>query len=187
LPRTKGVMGRNGPGAWCVYPDRTSANRVWMPAGSRSSGSSRAGIVYCHTTWSERQLMLVKLPTRPETMSAGRPHHSSLALPGCHAACCSPVPHGPPLRRTHPFGRAQQARANQLVKKGYLSDLLFGRPTATLAMCWMVGTPPADRPVRRGPPASRVPPSDRAAGVVPTNSFAHYRPNAWLRTGYRSR
>jgi len=51
---------------WCVYPDRTSANRVWMPAGSRSSGSSRAGIVYCHTTWSERQLMLVKLPTRPE-------------------------------------------------------------------------------------------------------------------------
>jgi len=87
-----------------------------------------------------------------------RPQHSSLRCRLARRlllarASWSPRYAGP----THSAGRSRR-RANQLVKRGYPSDLPFGRPTATLAMCWMVGTPPADRPVRRGPPASRAPP-----------------------------
>ena len=49
-------------------------------------------------------------------------------------------------------GLSVRTRTTSLRCLGRSSGLLFGRPAVTICNQWPVVTPPADRPVRRGPP-----------------------------------
>ena len=78
-----------------------------------------------------------KPTTSTRTMPAGQlqsAFYSEVVTPPAAGPCLMV----PPLRGTHPFGRAQQASCEPIVKREYLYALLFGRPTATLATGWMV-------------------------------------------------
>ena len=70
----------------------------------------------------------------------GRPAAALVtSLPGCHAASCSPVPHGPPATRDPPIRTGAAGGVTTNSSKGINFPLCFsaGRPLHSLCAGWL--------------------------------------------------